>query len=95
MFSGCLYGTKRGAANVPIVEAAEGGKCDIHSVVHFAGVVLAAGFAGACRVPGCLADPATVSYSGDRGRRCPGIVARNFVLARARIARAATRVETC
>ena len=31
---------------------------------------------------------------GDRGRRCPGIVARNFVLARARIAGAATHVET-
>jgi hypothetical protein len=57
-------------------------------------VVLAAGFAGACCVPDCLADLITVPHSGDCGRRCLGTVARNFVLAWARIAGVATRAET-
>jgi len=82
-------------ANVPIVEAAEGGNGDIYSVLHSAGALLAARFASACGVSDCVADLATVPHSGDRGRRCLGIVARNFVLARARIARAATHVDSC
>jgi hypothetical protein len=73
----------------------KGGHCDIHSLVHSAGVVLAAGFAGAGNLPDCLAGPATVPHPGDRGRRRIGIVARDFVLARARLARAAKRVEFC
>src|SRR5271154_704543 len=71
----------------------QGDDGEISTVVHSAGVVLAAGFAGPGAVSDRVADPAAVPDSGDCGGRCVRPAARNSVSARADIARSTQRLS--
>ena len=61
-------------------------------MVHFAGDLLAAGFAGADSVPACLVDPAAVSNRGNRSGGSPRFVEGHIVSAWTDFARTATGI---
>src|SRR5277367_3745960 len=71
----------------------QGDDGEISTVVHSAGAVLAAGFAGLGAISDRVADPAAVPDSGDCGGWCVRFAARNPVSARADIARSAQRLS--
>jgi hypothetical protein len=75
------------------VGAPRGGYGEIPTVVHFAGAVLAAGFAGLGAVPVRLADLAAVSDRGNRGRGRSRIAAGDIVPACTDFARTARSVR--
>src|SRR5271156_7121058 len=66
---------------------------EIHTVVHSAGVVLAAGLAGVGALSACVAALAAVSDSGHRGGGRVRSAARDFISAGSDLARAAQRLS--
>src|SRR5271155_494651 len=71
----------------------QGDDGEIHTVVHSAGVVLAAGLAGVGALSDCMAALAAVSDSGHRGGGCVRAAARDFISAGEDLARAAQRLS--